>query len=212
MNFIFFKEAKIQHENLNQHFVSPYCNKATENCEPNNVGGFYVCAQKQHFYYNYQINPSSTKDPSLYSTKSSKLFTQFNNPFAGNFNSRWDSGEKMEVESEKPGSDGKVWNFCRMPFWQTSNNPSSSSTTTSSSSTSYMHNVHHQSQSIHSVDRSVPQSSATVSSVAKSLLPTRRRLRLDPPNKLYFPCMCFFKLVFLFLFWFFFSCVYLFID
>lgn len=50
-----------------------------------------------------------------------------------------------------------------------------------------MHNVHHQSQSIHSVDRSVPQSSATVSSVAKSLLPTRRRLRLDPPNKLYFP-------------------------
>ncbi|KEH39061.1 vesicle-associated-like protein [Medicago truncatula] len=93
----------------------------------------------------------------------------------------------MEVESEKPGSDGKVWNFCRMPFWQTSNNPSSSSTTTSSSSTSYMHNVHHQSQSIHSVDRSVPQSSATVSSVAKSLLPTRRRLRLDPPNKLYFP-------------------------
>jgi len=105
----------------------------------------------------------------------------------------------MEVESEKPGSDGKVWNFCRMPFWQTSNNPSSSSTTTSSSSTSYMHNVHHQSQSIHSVDRSVPQSSATVSSVAKSLLPTRRRLRLDPPNKLYFPCMCFFKLVFLLL-------------
>ncbi|XP_058779993.1 vesicle-associated protein 4-2-like [Vicia villosa] len=95
----------------------------------------------------------------------------------------------MEVESEKPGSDGKVWNFCRMPFWQTSHNPSSSSTTTttSSSSTSYMHNVHHQSQSVHSIDRSITQSSATVSSVAKSLLPTRRRLRLDPPNKLYFP-------------------------
>ncbi|WJX69195.1 Vesicle-associated protein 4-2 [Trifolium repens] len=96
----------------------------------------------------------------------------------------------MEVESEKPGSDGKVWNFCRMPFWQSSHNPSSSSTTTTtttSSSSSYMHNVHHQNQSLHSIDRSVPQSSATVSSVAKSLLPTRRRLRLDPPNKLYFP-------------------------
>jgi hypothetical protein len=107
----------------------------------------------------------------------------------------------MEVESEKPGSDGKVWNFCRMPFWQSSHNPSSSSTTTTttttSSSSSYMHNVHHQNQSLHSIDRSVPQSSATVSSVAKSLLPTRRRLRLDPPNKLYFPCMWFFKLVFL---------------
>ncbi|KAK2370525.1 Vesicle-associated protein 4-2 [Trifolium repens] len=96
----------------------------------------------------------------------------------------------MEVESEKPGSDGKVWNFCRMPFWQSSHNPSSSSTTTTtttSSSSSYMHNVHHQNQNLHSIDRSVPQSSATVSSVAKSLLPTRRRLRLDPPNKLYFP-------------------------
>ena len=28
----------------------------------------------------------------------------------------------------------------------------------------------------------------SVSSVARSLLPTRRRLRLDPSNKLYFPC------------------------
>lgn len=30
----------------------------------------------------------------------------------------------------------------------------------------------------------------SISSVAKSLLPARRRLRLDPPNKLYFPCEC----------------------
>ncbi|KAF7823051.1 vesicle-associated protein 4-2-like [Senna tora] len=92
----------------------------------------------------------------------------------------------MEVESEKSGSDGKPWSFCRMPFWQTGHASSSSSSSTVSS----MHNnVYQQDQNLHSVDRSPHQSSSTttVSSVAKSLLPTRRRLRLDPPNKLYFP-------------------------
>ncbi|KAK7404957.1 hypothetical protein VNO78_06041 [Psophocarpus tetragonolobus] len=88
----------------------------------------------------------------------------------------------MAVESDKTGSDGKVWSFCSMPFWQTTHASSSSS------STSSMHNsVHHQSQILQSLDRSTHQPSTTVSSVAKSLLPTRRRLRLDPPNKLYFP-------------------------
>ncbi|KAK7401985.1 hypothetical protein VNO78_13901 [Psophocarpus tetragonolobus] len=90
----------------------------------------------------------------------------------------------MEVESEKSGSDAKVWSFCRMPFWQTTHTPSSSSST----SMSYMHNVHQQNQNtFQSVDRSSQLSSTTISSVAKSLLPTKRRLRLDPPNKLYFP-------------------------
>ncbi|KAK7272347.1 hypothetical protein RJT34_28875 [Clitoria ternatea] len=86
----------------------------------------------------------------------------------------------MEVESEKSGSDGKGWSFCRMPFWQTTHTPSSSS---SSSSTSYVHNVHEQNQNnLQSLDRSNP-----LSSMAKSLFPTRRRLCLDPSNKLYFP-------------------------
>lgn len=92
---------------------------------------------------------------------------------------------RMEVESEKTGSDGKVWRLCSMPFWQTNH-------VSSSSSTSSMHSVQQQSQILESPpDRSThqPSSSSTVSSVAKSLLPTRRRLRLDPPNKLYFPCM-----------------------
>ncbi|KAF7805887.1 vesicle-associated protein 4-2-like [Senna tora] len=88
----------------------------------------------------------------------------------------------MAVESQKLGSDGKVWNLCRMPFWQTNN------TSSSSSSASSMHYAHHQQNpTLQSVDRSTHQSSTTVSSMAKSLLPTRRRLRLDPPNKLYFP-------------------------
>ncbi|KAK4782481.1 hypothetical protein SAY86_016583 [Trapa natans] len=36
-----------------------------------------------------------------------------------------------------------------------------------------------------------PRSSSTVSSVARSLLPARRRLRLDPSKNLYFPCKVF---------------------
>ncbi|CAJ1956474.1 unnamed protein product [Sphenostylis stenocarpa] len=52
-----------------------------------------------------------------------------------------------------------------------------------------MHNVHQQNQNtLQSVDRSGQHYSTTVSSVAKSLLPRKRRLRLDPTNKLYFPC------------------------
>ncbi|KAK7257470.1 hypothetical protein RIF29_31480 [Crotalaria pallida] len=100
------------------------------------------------------------------------------------------------VENEKAGwSDGKVWSFCKMPFWQTtthaSSSSSSSSSTSSASSTMFssMHSssVHQHSQILQSLDRSTLPPSTTVSSVAKSLLPNRRRLRLDPPNKLYFP-------------------------
>ena len=96
---------------------------------------------------------------------------------------------KMALETEKSGSDGKVWSFCRMPFWQGRNGSSSSS-----SSLSSMHNIHahhHQQQNQshpQSVERMSLQSPTTVSSVAKSFLPTRRRLRLDPPSKLFFPC------------------------
>ncbi|KAF6153966.1 hypothetical protein GIB67_023743 [Kingdonia uniflora] len=95
----------------------------------------------------------------------------------------------MAIVDEKPPTDGKIWSLCRMPFWQ-STNPSSSS----SSSTQ---NIHHlsqnqqQQQQVSSVEGSnttnSSSSTSTVSSVARSLLPTRRRLRLDPSTKLYFP-------------------------
>ena len=100
----------------------------------------------------------------------------------------------MAVEAEKSGFDGKVWSFCRMPFWQGRNGSSSSS----SSLTSMHNNAHQQNQSHQSVDRMNLQSSNTVSSVAKSFLPTRRRLRLDPPNKLFFPCKLFWVLTLIF--------------
>ncbi|KAJ4980433.1 hypothetical protein NE237_031270 [Protea cynaroides] len=85
----------------------------------------------------------------------------------------------MAIADAKSHSDGKVWNFCRMPFWQSGGNASSSSSS---------QNIHPQpNQNQQHVDGSNHHSSSTVSSVARSLLPTRRRLRLDPRSKLYFP-------------------------
>lgn len=79
-------------------------------------------------------------------------------------------------------SDGKIWGLCRIPFLQYGNNGSSSS------SASQNHSLQQQQQQ-QTTDGSNPptQSTNTVSSVARSLLPTWRRLRLDPANKLYFP-------------------------
>ncbi|OVA06788.1 MSP domain [Macleaya cordata] len=86
----------------------------------------------------------------------------------------------MAIADDKSGSNGKVWSLCRMPFWQSGNASSSSS----SSSQSLQQNNQNQQQH---VEGSNPHSSNTVASVARSLLPTRRRLRLDPATKLYFP-------------------------
>ncbi|XP_042477236.1 vesicle-associated protein 4-2-like [Macadamia integrifolia] len=84
----------------------------------------------------------------------------------------------MAIAEEKSHSEGKVWSLCRLPFWHSGNASSSSSS----------QNLHHQqNQNNQHVDGSNHHSSSTVSSVARSLLPTRRRLRLDPRNKLYFP-------------------------
>ncbi|KAJ4831359.1 Vesicle-associated protein 4-1 [Turnera subulata] len=71
------------------------------------------------------------------------------------------------------GGDMKLFGLC--PFWQPATNDSSSSST--------------QNLNGHGGNRHVPvkSGSMTVSSVARSLLPARRRLRLDPANNLYFP-------------------------
>ncbi|KAF8391430.1 hypothetical protein HHK36_023735 [Tetracentron sinense] len=80
----------------------------------------------------------------------------------------------MAIADEKSASNGKVWSLRRIPFWQTNN--------ASSSQNNQQQNLNHQ-----QVEESNPHATNTVSSVARSLLPTRRRLRLDPANKLYFP-------------------------
>ncbi|KAI5674513.1 hypothetical protein M9H77_14877 [Catharanthus roseus] len=77
-------------------------------------------------------------------------------------------------------SEGKLWKLC--PFWQSGTGSSSSSST---------QNLQTQSQLSHQngVGTNLLRSSSTttVSSVARSLLPARRRLRLDPSSNLYFP-------------------------
>ncbi|KAK6131579.1 hypothetical protein DH2020_034690 [Rehmannia glutinosa] len=70
------------------------------------------------------------------------------------------------------------WGLC--PFWQSATQSSSSSST---------QNLYNQSQNnSHQNGGVAPNTrSSTVSSVARSLLPARRRLRLDPSSNLYFP-------------------------
>ncbi|KAL4302997.1 hypothetical protein GQ457_10G018400 [Hibiscus cannabinus] len=91
------------------------------------------------------------------------------------------------VDEEKSEGEEKVWSLCRIPFWQTSSNNGNGSSLSSSSSMGN-HNVYQQqSQSSQLGERSTVTSKNALFSMAKSFIPTRRRLRLDPPNKLYFP-------------------------
>eukprot|EP00262_Sarcandra_glabra_P012141 TRINITY_DN3063_c1_g1_i1.p1 TRINITY_DN3063_c1_g1~~TRINITY_DN3063_c1_g1_i1.p1 ORF type:complete len:259 (-),score=51.40 TRINITY_DN3063_c1_g1_i1:193-969(-) len=82
----------------------------------------------------------------------------------------------MAVSEDKPPSEGKLWGLCRIPFWHTAT--TTSSTSSSSSSTQ---NLHQQAEG------GLRPNSNSVVSVARSFLPSRRRLRLDPATKLYFP-------------------------
>lgn len=100
----------------------------------------------------------------------------------------------MGGDEEKSEAERNVWNPCKKPFWQSSSgsangalNSSSSSSSASSSSMSHSNGNHQQNQSIQFGERSSGNSSNVVSSMAKALIPTRRRLRLDPSSKLYFP-------------------------
>ncbi|KAE9607173.1 hypothetical protein Lal_00026122 [Lupinus albus] len=90
----------------------------------------------------------------------------------------------MAVADPKPHSEPKVWNFFKLPF-RNSSVPSSNSGCTSSKTTSSRNLLHNHNNP--PFDGSTCQSSNSVSSVARSFLPTRRRLKLDPSNKLFFP-------------------------
>ncbi|EPS62692.1 hypothetical protein M569_12096, partial [Genlisea aurea] len=81
--------------------------------------------------------------------------------------------------------EGRVWGLFKLPFRN-----SQSSTSSSSDLLQYPPNYGQgNSLGLPQADGSGAQSSSgsSVSSVARSLLPTRRRLKLDPSNKLYFP-------------------------
>ncbi|GMY37210.1 vesicle-associated protein 4-2-like [Fagus crenata] len=119
------------------------------------------------------------------------------------------------ADRKSPSSDGKVWNFFKLPFRHSNTNTTSSSSssshnpppppphhhhqnnnnnnnsnysTTNSNSSMNNNNINNNNHNNNpQVEGSNPHSSNTVSSVARSLLPARRRLKLDPANKLYFP-------------------------
>ncbi|OIV89452.1 hypothetical protein TanjilG_21667 [Lupinus angustifolius] len=91
----------------------------------------------------------------------------------------------MSVADPKPHSEPKVFNFFKLPF-RNSSLPSSNSGATSTNTTSF-HNLHHHNPNNPPLEGSTSHSSNSVSSVARSLFPTRRRLKLDPSNKLFFP-------------------------
>lgn len=87
------------------------------------------------------------------------------------------------AEQESPADSGKVWNLFKIPFRHSASSGSSSSSHQNPQlglSNSYNGGSNQQQQQA---------SRNSVGFVARSLLPTRRRLRLDPSNKLYFPCM-----------------------
>ncbi|XP_016702685.2 vesicle-associated protein 4-1 isoform X2 [Gossypium hirsutum] len=81
------------------------------------------------------------------------------------------------VDRHQRSSERKMFSLC--PFWQTSTTMNNSSS--SSSTKNLNHNGSRHSETV------AAKRSKSVSSIARSLLPPRRRLRLDPSNKLYFP-------------------------
>ncbi|XBI90773.1 hypothetical protein VPH35_028320 [Triticum aestivum] len=94
------------------------------------------------------------------------------------------SGDDRYAPAADSGG-GKLWNLCRMPFRQASGAPAPASSSSSSG-------IHHSAgryghEAPVAGDGGTPAAPAGISTVAKSLLPARRRLRLDPSNKLYFP-------------------------
>ncbi|CAL9052611.1 unnamed protein product [Musa banksii] len=95
-------------------------------------------------------------------------------------------GMALAKENPEASGGGNVWNLCRMPFWQAGGSGSSSSS--AAAGVSHHHVIHgHAPRSAEGSDTQYSGASGSVSSVAKSLLLTRRRLRLDPASKLYFP-------------------------
>eukprot|EP00257_Ricinus_communis_P026916 XP_025014330.1 vesicle-associated protein 4-1 [Ricinus communis] len=82
-------------------------------------------------------------------------------------------------------TDKKVFSLC--PFWQSGTNTSSSSSSSTQNLTQSYNGNGINNRHVEVKNTSTTSSSKTVSSVARSLLPARRRLRLDPSNNLYFP-------------------------
>uniref|UniRef100_A0A1J3IMW9 Vesicle-associated protein 4-3 n=1 Tax=Noccaea caerulescens TaxID=107243 RepID=A0A1J3IMW9_NOCCA len=113
----------------------------------------------------------------------------------------------MALTEAKSDSDGRRWGLFKLPFRNSNGQASSSSSSSSSmvtssassaSSSHFNQNYIHQSRHfryhgppvVEGLGQNHHQPAATIpsmSSVARSLLPVKRRLKLDPSSKLYFP-------------------------
>lgn len=99
------------------------------------------------------------------------------------------SGEERHATAGGDSGAGKLWNLCRMPFRQAGGAPAPAPPQSSSSSGIHYSTGRYGHEAPVAGDGGAQGASAgSISTVAKSLLPARRRLRLDPSNKLYFPC------------------------
>ncbi|CAN8301952.1 unnamed protein product [Cochlearia groenlandica] len=89
------------------------------------------------------------------------------------------------TDRENPSSEKKK--FSLFPFWKRRSSSSySSSSTAQNTSQNYRRSRHgHRNTDVSAVQN--PSTAVTVSSIARSILPARRRLRLDPSSYLYFP-------------------------
>ncbi|KAE7995565.1 hypothetical protein FH972_000345 [Carpinus fangiana] len=87
----------------------------------------------------------------------------------------------MAIADQKSSSEGKAWNFFdfKLPFLHSGTSHANMSSSSSSQNAHYQNTINSHPQ--------LDGGSNSVSSVARSLLPARRRLKLDPSNKLYFP-------------------------
>ncbi|XP_073123783.1 vesicle-associated protein 4-2 [Henckelia pumila] len=87
------------------------------------------------------------------------------------------------ADDKSPSTDGKVWGLFKLPF----RNSPSTATSSSSNFAQYQQNYGHGNSATQSQVEASGSHGSSVSSVARSVLLTRRRLKLDPSNKLYFP-------------------------
>lgn len=87
------------------------------------------------------------------------------------------------VEVKSPPTDGKIFGLFKLPF----RNSASTAFSSSNISQNRRDNGDGNNKVRLQAEGSSGNSGSSVSSVARSLLLTRRRLKLDPSNKLYFP-------------------------
>ncbi|CAN6972309.1 unnamed protein product [Brassica rapa subsp. trilocularis] len=102
----------------------------------------------------------------------------------------------MALTSEKSDSDGRRRSLFKLPFRNSSDHQATSSSSSSHLSDNYIHQSRHFRyhgprpvvERLGQTHHQPPAATIpSMSSVTRSLLPTKRRLKLDPSSKLYFP-------------------------